>query len=138
MPSTVPGPLQGRRIVQTIVDRSVTYEQRVNTCGKANCKRCNGVAGDVIGHGPYWYYCVALKSRWIRIYLGKFLDTARFRTPDGSVDWGAVLNRKARAKTHPAAVSQEPPPPPAPPRAPPAAPPPARPPGGYAGGLRSK
>ena len=107
MPPTVPGPLPGRRTVRTIVDRGVTYEQRFNTCGKKDCRRCNGLETEPVGHGPYWYFCVCVKGRWIRIYLGKNLDTARFRTPKGDIDWAAVFASRRRRKEHPATANQK-------------------------------
>lgn len=94
-----PGPLGGSRTTQKIADGKFRYEQRANTCGKQNCKRCFPDTGPVIAHPGYWYMCFPHKGKWVRLYLGKTLDTKRFRQSDGEVDWPAIAAHRAEQKT---------------------------------------
>lgn len=98
MSQNPPGPLKGKRTVHTIKDRGAVYEQRFNTCGKANCKRCNEALDTIVGHGPYWYLCMTYKGRWVRLYLGVTLDTSRYRLPDGSLDWVTIAAERREKK----------------------------------------
>ena len=98
MSPLIPGPLPGRRTVNTIKDRGATYEQRLVTCGKPNCTRCNGDRAKIKGHGPYWYLCYVQKGRWVRLYLGKNLDTNRFRLPDGELNWAEIHDHRNRRR----------------------------------------
>ncbi len=109
MPTPIPGPLPGNRTTKTFKDRGVTYEQRFVDCNKKNCSRCNGSRGAVLGHGPYWYFCVTIRSKWYRIYLGKDLDTARFRLKDGTIDWTTVHHRRKQRKRQPVTEDHTPP-----------------------------
>lgn len=109
MPPNVPGPLPGKRTVRTIKERGVVYEQRFNTCGKKNCARCNGTAETVLGHGPYWYFCITLRGKWFRIYMGKNLDTSKYRDAEGEPDWNAIRARRKGRRSHPATEDHTPP-----------------------------
>ena len=84
-------------VEQRIVERGVTYEQRWVRCSKGNCSRCQGNAGEQghpLGHGPYWYIVHFVHGRVRRVYIGKVLDTSRFRGVDGRINWAAVYARK--------------------------------------------
>lgn len=73
------------------------YESRRNDCGKLNCTKCGGEGRRTPSHGPYWYLCAMRRGQWHRIYLGKELDTTKYVTPNGQVDWKAVNEaRKGR------------------------------------------
>ena len=76
-----------------------TYESRLNDCGKVNCLKCGGEGQRHPSHGPYWYLCLNVRGAWVRIYLGKDLDTKRYVTPDGQIDWEAVKTFRARKMT---------------------------------------
>jgi hypothetical protein len=90
-----------------------TYESRLNDCGNLKCRRCGGAGPRHPSHGPYWYLCVCINSKWVRIYLGKQLDTARFVDQVGGIDWEAVKQFRARKSTivvpNPSKLSWEPP-----------------------------
>jgi len=86
-------------VLATLRQGGRTYEQRLNDCGKANCRKCGGDGARQASHGPYWYLCVLLRHKWVRIYLGKELDTARFVDATGEVDWEAVKAWKVRKAT---------------------------------------
>jgi hypothetical protein len=84
------------------------YELRYNRCGKSNCRVCVGakeLRPGPPGHGPYWYLCFTASGCWVRLYLGKELDTKRWVTAEGQVDYAAykaeVRRRQVerRAKT---------------------------------------
>ena len=109
MPQAIPGPLGGNRTTKVIRERGFTYEQRFVNCHKANCKRCNGHHGAVLGHGPYWYACITVRGRWKRLYLGKDLDTARYRLANGEPDWDAIRFSGRRAKQQPITMDTSPP-----------------------------
>jgi len=83
------------------------YEARLNDCGKVNCSKCGGAGRRTPSHGPYWYLCVQSRGQWRRIYLGKELDTARFITSNGRVDWDAI--KAARKKKNATAIAADPP-----------------------------
>lgn len=72
-----------------------SYESKLNDCGKINCQRCGGDGPRHASHGPYWYLCFPRKNKWYRIYLGKELDTTKFITADGNLDWEALRRRKS-------------------------------------------
>lgn len=75
---------------------SRTYERRYVDCGKEGCHRCNRGHYRRPTHGPYWYLCFAQKGSWIRIYQGKELDTTKFVTADGRIDFAAIRARKTK------------------------------------------
>lgn len=95
-------PSDARMVVQTVQVGRRTYELRYNRCGKGNCSTCypvGGRAGQRVGHGPYWYLCASRGRRWMRVYVGKTLNTAIYVTADGGVDWAAVKQaRRDRAE----------------------------------------
>ena len=66
------------------------YERRYVDCGKANCSKCSSDHGRYPSHGPYWYLCATFEGKWIRIYLGRDLDSFKFVLPDGNVDWKQI------------------------------------------------
>jgi len=76
-----------------------TYESRLNDCGNLKCQRCGGDGPRHASHGPYWYLCVNINAKWVRIYLGRELDTTRFVAPDGQIDWDAIKIFRARKMT---------------------------------------
>jgi len=80
-----------------------TYELRYNRCHKKTCTVCYGRQFDYAGppgHGPYWYLCFTHGSKWVRLYIGKILDTKKFIADDGGIDWDQVLDhRRARLIT---------------------------------------
>lgn len=97
MPPRIPGPGNGSLTTLKHEDRGVIYEGRFNTCGKSNCKRCNPATGPVTGHGPYYYLCKTIRGKWFRQYLGRTLDTSKYRLPDGELDW-VTISAERRAK----------------------------------------
>jgi len=76
-----------------------TYESRLNDCGKINCQKCGGDGTRAPSHGPYWYLCVNMRGKWVRIYLGKELDTKKYVTPEGQIDWEALKEFRVRKTT---------------------------------------
>lgn len=87
--------------IQTLLVGERIYEQRLNRCGRRNCQVCYppGGSGDgAPGHGPYWYMCVVRNGRAFRLYIGKDLNTARYVTAEGVVDWFWYRNRKKESK----------------------------------------
>lgn len=83
------------------------YESRLVNCGKVNCQKCGGSGPRHPSHGPYWYLCITHNGRWYRIYLGKDLDTTRFVTDRGNVDWPAIRAKRNSKRLQPAEKSQE-------------------------------
>ena len=73
----------------------------MTTCGKPNCRKCATQNEGVKGHGPYWYMCISMNGRWVRLYLGKILDTSRYRFPNGIIDWPWVKSKKRIRPTPP-------------------------------------
>jgi hypothetical protein len=52
------------KVLRSLQIGGYTYEERMNTCGKAGCKKCP--------HGPYWYRTIKLRSGVkITDYLGR-------------------------------------------------------------------
>jgi len=91
-------PSANAMVLQVVHVGDRTYEHRLNRCGKRNCTICyppDGSGPVRPGHGPYWYLCLPWRKKWLRIYIGKNLDTARFALPDGSTDWGAIKAYKS-------------------------------------------
>jgi len=73
----------------------------LTSCGKENCSKCSGepeVAGDGLkvewGHGPYWYmrFVRGRMRKWV--YIGKDLDTRRYVTAAGTIDWTEYNERR--------------------------------------------
>ena len=91
--STFIPPPRSNAIRKVVVVEGVHYEQRLNCCHKALCHSCLVNGRWIPSHGPYWYMCLPLGRRWIRVYLGKHLDTNRFRGKDGKVDYAQALPR---------------------------------------------
>jgi hypothetical protein len=90
------------RYLNKIVDGPVEYVLRRTSCRNPRCTTCiDKVTGlRFPAHGPYWYlvaYCAPKGKRWI-IYIGKRMDTSKWRTPDGGVDWNAYFGERIRAK----------------------------------------
>jgi len=85
-------------LVTSFKVKNRTYERRLVDCGKSNCQRCGGDDTRKPSHGPYWYLCIARKSKWYRVYLGKELDTGRFIKADGRIDWEAIRHRKPQVR----------------------------------------
>ena len=93
-------------VVQSVAVGARTYELRYNRCGKENCRVCYRRGADYSGppgHGPYWYLCFSARGRWRRIYIGKVLDTDKWITPEGDVDWAAYRARRAQTRAAAAA-----------------------------------
>ena len=90
-----------KMIAQRIQAVGRTYELRHVRCGRQNCSTCYhrglNYAGPP-GHGPYWYLCTTRGSRTVQMYVGKILDTAKWMTADGSIDWAAYKNRTKKEK----------------------------------------
>ena len=87
-------PVGGRRVLVRFRQGERVYEQTLVSCGKSGCW-CRGRDGrEIGGHGPYWYLCGAQKGRWRKVYLGLTLNTSRYVTPDGLVDWAMVDQRQ--------------------------------------------
>jgi hypothetical protein len=90
-------PPKSNAIRKVIVVEGVHYEQRLNCCHKVACHSCFVSDRWIPSHGPYWYMCLPLGRKWIRVYLGKHLDTSRFRGPDGKIDYSIALPRSRRS-----------------------------------------
>jgi len=81
--------------IQTVTLHNRSYELRLTRCGKRNCRVCYDRPPNSWrppGHGPYWYlaFSSGINQQWRRIYIGKTLDTARFITPEGQIDFAAI------------------------------------------------
>lgn len=96
MTQALPAPGSSSAIVTVFRQGRRTYERRYVDCGKQNCRRCTTPTGRVASHGPYWYLCFARKGKWFRVYLGKVLDTSRFITAAGDIDWNAIRHRRRK------------------------------------------
>ena len=83
----------GKAVVASLKIGTRTYERRFVDCGKKNCRRCNKLTHREASHGPYWYLCIPRNKRWLRIYIGKELDTSRFILEDGRPDWDLIRNK---------------------------------------------
>jgi hypothetical protein len=103
--SFIPPP-RSNAIRKVVVVEGVHYEQRMNCCHKTACRSCFVSGRWIPSHGPYWYLCLPLGRKWIRVYLGKHLDTNRFRGPDGKIDYAQALPRSRRSPD-PITKSQE-------------------------------
>jgi len=82
--------------VQSLRVNGATYESRLVCCYKPGCRSCNVDGQHVPSHGPYWYLCFTLKGKTKRRYLGKHLDTSRFRDSNGLIDIGLVTSAQPR------------------------------------------
>jgi hypothetical protein len=90
-------PPKSNAIRKVVVVEGNHYEQRLNCCHKVLCRSCFVHGKWIPSHGPYWYLCLPLGHRWIRVYLGKHLNTNRFRGPDGKIDYSQALPRSRRS-----------------------------------------
>jgi len=88
-------PLGGPATVHTLTTGGVTYELRLVCCGKTNCSKCNAHGRMRPTHGPYWYLCYSSRGRTCRAYLGKHLDTTRFRDPNGNISLALIRARRS-------------------------------------------
>jgi hypothetical protein len=93
----------GKAVVATMKIGIRTYERRFVDCGKKNCKKCTKMGYREATHGPYWYLCIPREKRWLRIYLGKDLNTAKHILEDGRIDWDSI-RRTTRPKPEPQAL----------------------------------
>lgn len=91
----------GSATKQVVRIQGVTYESKLVDCGKSACRRCNPGGARCPSHGPYWYLCYTYQARTCRVYLGKDLDTARFRGPDGELDLDLVRAAHRQPKLAP-------------------------------------
>lgn len=89
----IPDPGQGPTLVQRVDTGGHVYELRRVDCGKPNCSFCNLPGGRRASHGPYWYHVARRGHKWLRLYIGKTLNTGKFLTPDGKIDWNKVSRR---------------------------------------------
>ena len=83
-------------IVRSVPLKTRRYELRYVECGKPNCRPCTRVNPNSPippGHGPYWYLIVTTQGTKRSIYIGKELDTMKFITPEGWIDWDAIKAR---------------------------------------------
>lgn len=83
-------------IVQAIDVGGRHYECRLNRCGKRGCRVCDSAIappGKAPGHGPYWYLVAQSRGKTRRLYIGKELDTSKYVTPGGFIDWHGYRNR---------------------------------------------
>jgi len=87
-------PPGGPATVHTLTTGGVTYELRLVCCGKTNCGRCNQDGRMRPTHGPYWYACYSSRGRTCRAYLGKHLDTNRFRDENGNLSLKLIRARR--------------------------------------------
>lgn len=92
----LPPPPFGKKsaAVETFLIEGRTYELRYVNCGKKNCTRCNTPNGPVPSHGPYWYLGVPRNKKWFRLYIGKHLDTRKFITKEGRIDWARARHSR--------------------------------------------
>jgi len=81
-------------IVGSFDDGPVRYERRLTNCGKTNCSTCHVGGVKLVAHGPYWYLCTRTRAGWTRIYIGRELDTTKYRTKDKRVDWQALMQKR--------------------------------------------
>lgn len=82
------------------------YEQRYTRCNKPKCRTCHPTNPEFSGpraHGPYWYLCFRHDKGWSRVYLGKELDTKLFITPEGTIDYTAIFERRRQRRDDAAA-----------------------------------
>jgi len=111
--STRQQPEPGSGCVENVIkDRGITYEQRWVDCHRKNCSRCSTFPSRTPSHGPYWYLCIRADRGWRRVYIGKVLDTGRFRLDNGDIDWPAlVAHFSALRKKRATRAGAQPPPP---------------------------
>jgi hypothetical protein len=95
--STFIPPPRCNAIRKVVVVEGAHYEQRLNCCHKPLCRSCFVHGKWIPSHGPYWYLCLPLGRKWVRVYLGKHLDTNRFRGKDGKIDYSQALPRSRRS-----------------------------------------
>lgn len=95
----VPDPEPTPDAIQSVHVAGVTYELRKINCGKATCLQCNGSGHRRATHGPYWYARWTEARRTHRVYMGKNLDTLRYRDAAGRMSIASV--RAARAGNSP-------------------------------------
>ena len=91
-----------KMVAQRIQAVNRVYELRYVRCGRLNCHTCfnRGVSYcGPPGHGPYWYLCATRKGRTVQIYIGKILDTSKYMTPEGDIDWAAYRYRTKKEAT---------------------------------------
>lgn len=104
MSSSTPGtPGATPATVHVLRHRGATYELRLVCCNKPNCTKCNVDGRMHPSHGPYWYLCYTSHRKTCRAYLGKHLDTRKFRNADGVLDLNLV--RTDRHKKSPIPVA---------------------------------
>jgi hypothetical protein len=99
-------------LVQSLTTLGTRYELRYTRCGKQTCSHCSPNAADLyghVGHGPYWYLCLIVHKKPVRVYIGHDLDTSRFRTVDGNLDWPAIFKVKTNRATQKSPTCTPPP-----------------------------
>lgn len=94
MSNKQPEPGSTPATVHILHSRGATYELRLVCCNKVNCSKCYQDGRMRPTHGPYWYLCYTNKGKTARAYLGKDLDTARFRGPDGDISIALIRQRR--------------------------------------------
>lgn len=97
-------------VVQRVAVGVRHYELRYNRCGKESCTVCYHRQADYAGrpgHGPYWYLSVARGRKWVRLYIGKELDTVKYIGGDGEIDWSLVKKKKVGSKASRAAAPED-------------------------------
>lgn len=82
--------------VQSIHVAGVTYELRLVNCGKANCRRCNIDGRSAPSHGPYWYIRFTEKGKTRRVYMGRDLDTRKYRDAAGAITLEGIRRDRAQ------------------------------------------
>lgn len=110
MTSTPSAPLPVRlaklRCLKSIASGPVRYELRLIDCYNPRCLKCHPdlTKKRHATHGPYWYLITQIKTtkQKITAYIGKELDTNKFRTPEGEFDNDLYQEHLHRAKTTPA------------------------------------
>lgn len=98
---------KARKVIATVTVNGRSYEQALGDCGKPRCTRCNPPTGRAPSHGPYWYLLGYRNGGRSRIYLGKELDTTRYASPSGGIDWTAVDQKKRIAAGIPETTENE-------------------------------
>lgn len=79
---------------QRFQDGPVTYVRRYSKCSNPRCKRCATAELPSQTHGPYWYLIAQLGKRTWTAYIGKTLDTRKFRREDGTFNYDAYAHRQ--------------------------------------------
>ena len=109
-PAHIAANLSRIRSLKSFLVSDIRYELRSVDCRNPRCKRClPAIDGPRLrSHGPYWYGVAKNPptGRYITFYIGRSLDTHKFRSPEGNFDYAAYALSTAKRKKDPAAPQE--------------------------------